>query len=211
MRFLWSLKLEKNTGNKLAAIIIMSLLVVGQVVEATSPISHVHTALGVSTYATYMGEDMGFFQYVGVALPVGVLCAAAWFLLCRFVLKPDVSALKDFNHEQLLSELPPFSKWEKAAGIVYLLVVLFWLLPGLSQYLIPSLYASLKNIQQCFPPMAALIVLHLWRVDGEPVLIFRMPLRPPRWTHTSFSPPSCSCPVALPTRLLVSPLGCPMF
>lgn len=163
---------KKGDGEKLPVLILMGVVVIGQIAQATSPISHVHTALGIATYSTFMGEELGFFQYVSVALPVGLAATVIWFLVYKYIFRPDVSRLKNFDHDVLRGKLPPMSKREKAAGFVYALVVIFWTLPGVSKYISPALYSAVGGIQQCFPPMVALIVLHLWRVDGEPVLPF---------------------------------------
>ena len=52
------------------------------------------------------------------------------------------------------------SKKEKWSAVFYLLCVLFWLLPGLTQYLWPAANAAVfSKIQQCLPPLLALFLM----------------------------------------------------
>lgn len=168
---------KKTDQNKFTTLMMMSLVVVCQIVQSTSPISHVHTILGISTYASYTGNEIEFLQYVGIALPVALLCIVVWFLLCKFLFKLDVSKVKDIDYDKIQNSLGPIKKEEKIAGFIYILVVIFWLLPGVIRYLAPSLYPIISKIQQCYPPMIALVILHLWKVDGKSVLDFKDALK----------------------------------
>lgn len=168
---------KKEEKSKFTTLLMMSLVVVCQIIQSTSPISHVHTILGISTYASYTGQEIEFLQYVGVAFPVAILCVIAWFLMCKYVFRLDVSKVKNIDYDGIQGSLGPVKKEEKVAGFVYILVVLFWLLPGVIRYLAPDMYDVVSKIQQCYPPMIALVVLHLWRVDGKPVLDFKDALK----------------------------------
>lgn len=172
-----SLGYEKGDDMKLPAVLIASLPIVCQVAQSTTPISHAMTLIGFSQYASYTGQTMEFGQYVMVALPMGLLVVAAWFLICKFLLRPDVSRFKNLNYEAVKGDLGPIRKEEKIAAGIYLLVIIFWLAPGLSKYIVPSLAPMFGKIQQCYPPIIALILLNFIKVEGKAVLSYKDALK----------------------------------
>jgi len=168
-----SLGYEKGKGDKFPAVMIASLAIVCQIAQATTPISHAMTLIGFSSYNSYTGNIMEFGQYVMVAMPVGILTAVGWFLVCRVVWRPDVSRISKLDYDSILANEGPLTKEEKIAAAVYLAVVVLWLAPGLSKYMIPVLYPMLNKIHQCYPPMVGIILLHFIKVDNKPVLAYK--------------------------------------
>lgn len=168
-----SLGYIKGKGDYFPAIMIASLAIICQIAQATTPISHAMTLIGFSAYSNYTGAEMSFAQYVIVALPVGLLISVVWFLVCRFVLRPDVSKLKTLDYDAMTSKLGPMSRQEKIAAGIYICVVILWLLPGISKYLLPAAYPFLSQVHQCYPPIVAIILLNFIKVDGKAVLPYK--------------------------------------
>ena len=164
---------KKGDGEAFPAIMIASLAIVCQIAQATTPISHAMTLIGFSSYNSYTGNTMEFGQYVMVGIPVGILCAVVWYLVCRFILRPDVSRMKDLDFDGIQNKIGPMTKQERLAGTLYIIVVILWLLPGVTKYIAPSVYPVFNAVQQCYPPIVAIILLHLIRMDGEPVLSYK--------------------------------------
>ena len=106
---------------------IASLAIICQIAQATTPISHAMTLIGFSSYNSYTGNNLEFGQYVMVAMPVGILTAIGWFLVCRYVWRPDVSRLSRLDYDAIKGNEGPFSKQEKIAATIYLIVVVLWL------------------------------------------------------------------------------------
>ncbi len=168
-----SLGYEKGKGDAFPAVMIASLAIVCQIAQATTPISHAMTLIGFSSYNSYTGNTMEFGQYVMSAMPVGILSAVGWYLVCRFIFKPDVSRLSNLNYDAIKGNQGNITKQEKIAGAIYLIVVLLWLAPGISKYICPAIYPTLNKIQQCYPPMIGIILLNFIKVDGKPVLSYK--------------------------------------
>ena len=168
-----SLGYEKGKGDIFPAVMIASLAIICQIAQATTPISHAMTLIGFSSYNSYTGNNLEFGQYVMVAMPVGILTAIGWFLVCRYVWRPDVSRLSRLDYDAIKGNEGPFSKQEKIAATIYLIVVVLWLAPGISKYLCPPAYPLLNKIHQCYPPIVAIILLHFIKVDGKPVLPYK--------------------------------------
>lgn len=168
-----SLGYKKGEKEALPAIMIASLAIVCQIAQATTPISHAMTLIGFSSYNSYTGNTMEFGQYVMAAMPVGILAAVGWFLVCRFVYKPDVSRLTKLDYDALKGNQGPLTRQEKIAAAIYLIVVVLWLAPGISKYICPAIYPVLNKVQQCYPPIVGIILLNFIKVDGKPVLAYK--------------------------------------
>ncbi len=164
---------KKGKGDVFPAVMIASLAIICQIAQATTPISHAMTLIGFSAYNSYTGNSLEFGQYVMVAMPVGILTAVSWFLVCRFVWKPDVSRMSKLDYDAIKGNLGPISKAEKIAAVIYITVVILWLAPGVSKYVLPSAYPFLNKIHQCYPPMVAIVLLNFIKVDDKPVLPYK--------------------------------------
>lgn len=172
-----SLGYTKGDDKKLPAVLIASLPIVCQVAQSTTPISHAMTLIGFSQYSSYTGQTMDFGQYVMVALPMGILVVIAWFLISKYLIRPDTSRFQHLNYEALRGDLGEIKKEEKIAAGLYILVIFFWLAPELSKYITPSLASAFGLIQQCYPPIVALILLNFISVGGKPVLSYKDALK----------------------------------
>lgn len=172
-----SLGYKKGEDMKLPAVLIASLPIVCQVAQSTTPISHAMTLIGFSQYASYTGLTMDFGQYVMVALPMGLLVVIAWFLISKFLLRPDTSRFEMLNYEILKGDIGAIKKEEKIAAGLYLLVIVFWLAPGLSKYIVPSLAPAFALVHQCYPPIIALLLLNFIKVNDKPVLSYKDALK----------------------------------
>lgn len=177
---------KKEDKAAFPAIMVVSLIVVSQIAQATTPISHAMTLIGMSTYNNYTGEVMDFAQYVGVCLPVGLVVFVLWFLVIKYVLKMDVSRLANIDYDALNKDSKPITKQEKIAAALYVICIILWVLPGVSKYVFPALAPIFSKIDQCYPPLVAVLLLPFIRVDGEPVLPYKEGLAAVPWTTYMF-------------------------
>lgn len=167
---LTSVGITKEQKHPLATMLILGVLVTGLLSNGGNPIAHAMTLQGFSFFESYTGTPMDFFYYCAINTPVTILAAVLFYFLVRFVWRPDVSALANIDYEALEASLPPMSKKEKWSAGFYLACVLFWLLPGLTQYVWPAANAAFfSKVQQCLPPLLALFLMNFIKVDGEPI------------------------------------------
>jgi sodium-dependent dicarboxylate transporter 2/3/5 len=176
----------KEHNVAMPSMIMISMLIIAQIAQATTPISHTMTLVGFNTYANFAGEPMDFFTYCAICLPLGMICAVVWFLVCRFIWKPDVSKLSQVDFERLKNDVGPMTKKEKIAAFVYVIVVICWILPGVSRYLFPSLSGFFGAIHQCYPPLIAVLLLNFVKVDGEPITKYADALKGVPWGTVIF-------------------------
>ena len=77
---------------------------------------------------------------------------------------------------------------EKIAGGLYLLLcAILLVLPGVSHILFPAAYPLLSKIDSCYPPIIALVLLHLLRIDNTPVVPIKDTLAGVPWNTLLFA------------------------
>lgn len=174
---------RKGDGEKFPALMITSLLVVAQMAQFATPVSHAMTLMGLSCYTTYTGDEIEFNQYTAIGLPIAAAGVVLWYILCRFVFNVDVSRLNELDLQKIQSQIKPLTRREKAAGIVYGLVVVFWVIPGFASYMAEPFCSFFKEIDALYPPIVGVIALNLLHADGRPVMDYREALKSVPW-HT---------------------------
>ncbi len=106
--------------------------------------------------------------YLATAIILGMVMIAAAILFCKFVLRPDVSKMKNFNVDTFVKNpLPPMSLQQKlyCGGFVVVILglmlpSLFPTLPGMS-FLKPAVYGITMTVA------ALMAAIH---IKGEPIL-----------------------------------------
>lgn len=181
-----SVGLERSDRCKLSSALLLCTVVVAQLANGANPISHAVTIQGFSLYESYVGAEMDFFTFCAVSTPITLITTLLVFLLLRFVWKPDVSAFKRINYDELSASCGEFNRREKLSVFFYLLCVVFWLLPGLSDYIWPAASGVLGKINNCFPPLAVLFLMNFIKVDGKPILAWGDAVKAVSWPTFMF-------------------------
>jgi Di- and tricarboxylate transporters len=159
-------KYEK--GEEVPKMLVLGTAIVTQTAMTVAPICHAVALQGMAMYNAYTGNTISVGTFAMIGLPTGVGIFALFYLICRFIWKPDLSKLKNVDHEAIKAKLGPMKLEEKIAVCAYLLVIIFWLLPGLIEYF-PKL-AFMKQVENTFPPIIAISLLCMIRINGKPVL-----------------------------------------
>ena len=70
---------------------------------------------------------------------------------------------------------------------IVLFFVVFWLLPGLTQYIWPAASeAFFSKVQQCLPPLLALFLMNFIKVDGSPIFEWKDAVGSVNWNILLF-------------------------
>ncbi|MEE0697849.1 MAG: SLC13 family permease [Oscillospiraceae bacterium] len=162
--------LDKGRRCQLSSMLLLCTVVVSQLANGSNPISHAVTTQGFSLYESYTGEPMDFFLFCAIGTPISVVSSVVVYLLVRLVWKPDVSSFSGIDYDMLAASCGKVSKREKWSVAFYCACVVLWLLPGLSRYILPSVYPILSKISNCIPPLIALFLMNFITVDGEKIL-----------------------------------------
>lgn len=91
----------KEKKAPIATALILGVLVTGLLSNGGNPIAHAMTLQGFSFYEGYAGQPMDFFTYCVTCTPVTIVACILFFLLLRFVWRPDMSALTNIDYDAL--------------------------------------------------------------------------------------------------------------
>lgn len=121
----------------------------------------------MSTYASVTGTDLNAAKFTLFALPVSVMLLGAYTLICKYVLRIDMSMLKGYevSRENQVEVTPR----KKAALAATVLVLVGLLLPNI----LPSswsLTAKVASLGLGGLALAFLVILSLVRVEGKPLV-----------------------------------------
>ncbi len=125
----------------------------------------------ISSFTAITGVEINYLLYMCVMVPVGIVLIAGYILACRFILRPDVSKLQNFDVTSLQKENGEITKHQKAVLIGFGIALLLLLIPGslpsswaLTQYISGMGNASLMII--------CTVCLSIIKVEGKPLLDF---------------------------------------
>ena len=172
---------QKNKATALTCFMALGCVVMGVIANGANPIAHAVTIQGMGYYTEYTGGSIDFFQMVAVLEPVVIVCAIVYLLIGRLLWKPDVTPLANLDYDRLAASVGPMTKKAKWSAWVYAMVVIMWVLPGVCKYVAPGAYVYLSKIDQTYPPIIALVLMTLVKVDGEKVLDFKDAMANASW------------------------------
>ena len=143
------------------------------IVGASTPFQS-HVAMVLGSYANHTGMAIPAFTYVTWGFIPMLLVFAAYMLIFRFVIRPDVSNFYKAEGEIMKGESAPMSREQKGILAIYSGVILLWLLPGLLQLVgvAPELVSTLNGLGLVFPPFIGIALMSVIRVSGKPLLSF---------------------------------------
>ena len=84
----------------------------------------------LSMFTTATGIEVNYLQYMLVMVPTGMCMIIGYILACRFILRPDVSLLVNFDVETLKDANAAITKRQKAVLVAFGITLLLLLLPG---------------------------------------------------------------------------------
>ena len=165
-------------GDKLASMLMMGTVIMCGISSGMTPIAHVFPLIAMGLYEDMYQVSVNYASFMAIAIPVGILSSILSIVMFKWLLKPDMSALKDFNVKSLIGVEGELNTREKAIIAIFGLVVLLWVLPGFGKAFLKSgmLYDVLKYIDHfgtAMPPLIGIILLSIIVVDGKPLLNFK--------------------------------------
>lgn len=147
---------------------------------AATPIGH-GIPLMVIGLAQGMGLDLTVGQWMAVGFPSTFLIVVLTVLVCRFIIRPDVSRFSSFDAQKRKSEIKPMALREKLVVTVYLVTIALFVLPALLNNVFPSVCGVLTQWGSGPIAIAAVSVLVILRVDDQPLLDFKEGLQHVSW------------------------------
>lgn len=136
-----------------------------------TPISHVL----IPNVFGWILEDFGVTVSYGQFSAIFMFCGLIWFivfwLIFRYLMRPDVSKLTALDLGELRKSVPKMSIQEKIVGVVYGIVIIIWLCPDLvSSIGLPSLGAWMSSLGTAIPALIGAAVLCAIHIGGKPII-----------------------------------------
>ena len=126
------------------------------------------TGLGIMAGAGIM-LNVNYFAYIGCILGYAVIMIALYVIAMKFIMRVDVSALKDGSTPTMMADLPPMSKQQKQYTIFTLAFIVAVVVTGSAGSLpanaVTNFLNGLGTVGVCFIFIAILLI---WRIDGKP-------------------------------------------
>ncbi len=136
-----------------------------------TPISHILIPMIFDYIEADFGVSVTYGQFSMIFMAVGLVYFIGFWLLFRFIIKPDVDKMKNLDIDALKATVPPMSLQEKIAGIVYGVVIIIWLCPDLVNSIgLTSVGAWMKSLGTGVPALVAAGLLAAIRVNNAPLL-----------------------------------------
>lgn len=158
-------------GDKYATLMLLSIVMASLFGFSTAPFKDVPLIL-ITNYKNLTGVELNYASYMGLSVPLSLLCLTALVLFMKYVLKPDVSRLKNINVEMFnKNPLPPLNTKQKILGGAFILYILAMLLPGVLPPTLPV--AAFLNANKFGIGIAFVSVLCAIKLNGEFIINYQ--------------------------------------
>lgn len=126
----------------------------------------------VASFEQMTGLGIDFIQFFAFTMPLGILSVGGYILICRYVFKPDIEALKGLDDSIVNKDELKLSKTTKIALALSVMMLIMMMAP---KFLPPTFFLTIFfNKMGMSGVFAILIVVSLIiRIDGEPFFHFK--------------------------------------
>lgn len=165
-----NLKIEK--GEPMYTVLMAGVFWGNAIISAASPISHVLPLLLIAAVEGKTGITISYGQWLSVGIPFEIMMYVFLMLVVRIFWKPDTSKFANYDIEEVKRSAPPLGKEGKLAAVLFILVVIAWLFPQFGSSFAPGLSAFLTRCGTCIPPIVAIAILCIVRLNNKPIVKF---------------------------------------
>lgn len=194
-------------GDRLPTLITVCINVSVALAYGATPISHSTPVLVIGFLQSEFDYTVNFFKYMSVGIPLALIFFVLMMLVLRFVFRPDVSGLRNYDLKAKRAEVKPMETSEKISAAIFALLILTWLFPAFGGSFAPGITAYLNKLGYVIPTIIAMLLMCLIQVKGEPVGDFRKALTAVNWSSVVF----VGCIMLLGTGLSDDRVGLPVF
>lgn len=174
-------ELGYEKGERMPQMLILGILSISSLSTASTPIAHTVPILAFSLYEKDMGTSIDFTSFTIFGVTVSLIILVAMLLIFRYVFKPDLSKIQNFDASFLNKNKTPVTREEKYSLIVFLCVVALWLLPGIIKGVLPGVHSFLNSLGTAVPAMAGVVALCLIKVNEKTLIDFNESFKSVPW------------------------------
>lgn len=167
-------KVGSKKGDSLHFALMMGTVWAGGVISVSSPIAKICPNITLGLMKSQLGLSVSYAQWLAIGIPFSVISLIAILLVTRFIIKPDMTPLKNVNVEVFASG-KPMTKAAKVSAIAMLVLVALIVLPDMliSFGFGNPVFSYIKSIPIGVMAMFAVFLMSFAQCDGEPVMNFR--------------------------------------
>jgi len=159
-------------GDRYASMLIMGLIFSTSISSGMTPIAHVFPVLAIGVYETLSGGTISYANYMGFAIPAGLVMFVLMMLMFRYVMKPELPdykgiSEKDFQGGEAINQRDAREKW--ILGI-FAVVVILWVIPGLIKGALPGIAGFINQYGTAMPPLLGVIAMSIVHVNKKPLI-----------------------------------------
>lgn len=169
------LKLEK--GNKVAAMLMMGLVICCGISSGMTPIAHVFPLISMGLFQDATGMAISYASYMGFAIPAGIITFILMLITFKVLLRPNMKDIGNVNVDELKKEDAPVQKNEKMILAIFVMIIALWVLPGLIKPIFPNTVLAtvatwIDSFGTAMPPLLGVVALSVLTYEGKPLLNF---------------------------------------
>lgn len=124
-------ELDYKPGDKYPTLMLIAVVITAIFGVASAPFKDVPLIL-LSNYKNVSGVEVNYASYMGLTIPLSLICLTVLILFMKYVLRPDVTSLKAINAEMFnKNPLPPLTFKHKLLATAFGVFVILMLLPGI--------------------------------------------------------------------------------
>ena len=165
------LKFEK--GDRFPQMLVLGLGIAVGIGSANTPLGHAIILIPIQLLQEQTGLSVNIMSYSAFGIATGLLICVALVLVYRFLYRPDLSRLLNYDASKLREQLPPMSKQEKIAAGLFVMVIIVWILQGFLADLAPTIGGYLAGLGNAVPVMIAILIMCVVEVDGKPIMNYK--------------------------------------
>lgn len=167
--------LHLKKGHSLAAMLMMGTVIMCGISSGMTPIAHVFPLIALGLYQDVYNTAVSYASFMAIAVPIGIICSVLTVMVFRFILRPDMKPLRNFDVRQIQGINSKTRKEEKIILGVFLLVIALWVIPGMitpfvTQGPVFEFLDWIDSFGTAMPPLIGISLLCIITVDGEPLL-----------------------------------------
>lgn len=162
-------KIGVKRGDAFYTCIFMGVLWGNIVLSIASPIAHALPNILMGIAQTQLGLTITYGQWLAVGFPFAAIMFIV-MMICVFIWRPDATAFRNFDVEEIKKSEPPLDARGKIAAVVFIIVILTILLPSLLKGVFPAVCGYLNSIGVVVPAILAATLLCIIKIKGKPIL-----------------------------------------
>lgn len=140
--------MDLEKGDELARRMMIGTGFFASISCAMTPIAHTFPIMALGYYETATGNAISYGEYMKYSIPIGIILS-----ICAFIIL--IIGLKNEKEIKVYFSLPKITKKEIISGIVFAIVILWWIIVGIW----PKKFTTLNALGTVFSAMLGCIIL----------------------------------------------------